>query len=319
MRALKSILLFAGICASAFPAYAQSDLAGSPVNSSAIVKDNVLTIDARYGPPTVPVKIGDDVYTFLVEPSFGPVWVVNTSIAEKHEISNVNFLGLKSTYEGTKLKVKGGGIDVEIGDSFKDKNKVLLWFEKDIFPPFDGMIGAASFKKFDKVVFLLSDVSAKQKLYSAPLVSKKRWGVKSVLGEGKRLKAFYLFSLQSEHSFTNLVLSQTLKDKSMVIPEQTVFDITKIFSSDVKLINSQLKTPISLMRGDITEIKMEVPASSLTAAEGDAVVVKARSKKKKAKEPPQIYLGRDYFIGCTSLEFTREEKRVDLFCDDDGR
>lgn len=310
MRRLNLVLLFTAISATALTTHAQS------VSHDSGVQDNIMTIDARNGAPTVPITIGEDVYTFLVDPSFGDTTIVNASIAEKHEIWNANIFGLKANFEGTKLKTKGGGIDIEIGDFFKERSKLFFWFEEDIYPAYDGVIGAGSFKEFDKVIFLLSDVNTQQKIYSAPLKSKEDWRVETVFGEGERLKAVYRFSLHSEHTFTNLLLSQTLRDKSLVAPKTEVTDIVRTFSTDAKIINSNLAMAIPLLRGDRDQIKMQTPINSFETSEEDIVIVKKTRKKKKAREGHQIYLGRDYFNGCTSLEFVPEEKRVDLYCDD---
>ncbi len=311
MRSLLFCLLYAGVIGPAgvvVPAAAQGQEA----------IDNTLMIDARNGPPIVPITIGDDTYEFLVDPSFSDNGIINAQLAKQHKITNVNFLGLKADLEGKKLKTKAGGIDIKIGDILKDKNKLFFWFEQDAFPPYDGIIGGGSFKKFDKVIFLLGDSATPQKIFSATLRSKKDWFITTPLGADKRLQAWSRFSLHYDYTHSNLLLTQSLKDRGKITQGQIVYNMTKVFSTPAKLLDGRLIDPVSLLRGDFTHLKLQVPESSLVASEKDDITVKATHKKRSAKEPPQIYLGRDYFEGCTSLEFIPAEKQVNLYCDDAG-
>lgn len=180
------------------------------------------------------------------------------------------------------------------------------------------MIGAGAFKKFDKVIFLLGDSDAPQKIFSAQLKSKERWVIETILGDSKKLRAWSRFSPHFDFTHTNLVLSQTLKDAALVMPGQSVNDINKIFSTPAKLLEGHLEKPVSLIKGDVKNIYLQVPESSLALSGNDEIIVKATSKKRKAKEPPQIHLGRDYLKGCTALEFSPQDKRVNLYCDDEN-
>lgn len=305
------------ICVFALSAQAKSNPDGQDV-ANITVKGKVITINARSGPPIIPVTIGGETYTFLITPSFGHKAFINASIAKKHKIKNVNIYQKAVNFEGTKIRTKAGKKDIEIGGFFQNTNQLFYWFEYDVWPPYDGIIGAGIFKDYDKVVFSLSDMTIPQKQHSATLQSKGNWLIKTVLGEGQALEAWSNFSLQNDLTYTNLVLSKTLKDKGMTVPEKTVFNINRLFSIKAKLINGQLAKSIPLLRGNVTELKMHVPESSLIVDKSDDVVTVATIKRLKANEPPQINLGRDYFTGCTSLEFTPYKKRVDLFCNDDG-
>lgn len=279
---------------------------------------SIIEFDLTQGPPSVDVEISGKTYKFLVDPSLKKTILVNPSVAKELGLENSGIFSIKADVDGEIFDMQVDKVRIRINQGEEKKRKVQ-WLEREYWDSFDGVIGASRLD-YDKVSFFIPEtIGKKYSVSSFDTLSQSDWKIPITLHDGLPTQVNVSFKPHLDSSRANLVLSQTLKYHNLVKPDdKSVRDVRREFGVQAQVAKTTFLNAANVFGMNVPSIDVQINTSALEVGskDYDEIIVQGAQKKSK-RFKPELLLTKDLFGECVRIEFSKDAKTANIYCEDD--